>query len=74
MIIQDGKPITLYNRKPTGSQKWYTVTEKEFISIFKTLKEFHTILLGQQLKMYTDHKNITCKNLILITYYGGDLY
>ena len=26
------------------------------------MKEFHTVLLGQQLKMYTDHENITYKN------------
>ena len=25
------------------------------------MKYVWTILLGQQLKMYTDHKNITCK-------------
>ena len=31
------------------------------LSIVKTLKEFSTILLGQQLKTYADHKNLTCK-------------
>ena len=28
----------------------------------ETLKAFCTILLGQQLKIYMDHKNLTCKN------------
>ena len=28
----------------------------------ETLKEFHMILLSQQLKIYTDHKNLTCIN------------
>ena len=28
----------------------------------KNLKGFCTILLGQELKFYTDHKNLTCKN------------
>ena len=29
----------------------------------ETLKEFCTVLLGQQLKIYNNHKNITWKNL-----------
>ena len=32
------------------------------ISIVETLKEFRIILLGQRLKIYSDHKNLTCKN------------
>ena len=40
----------------------YTITEKELPSTVKTLKAFSTILLGQQSKIYTDHKNIMCKN------------
>ena len=30
------------------------------------LKEFCTILLGQQLRVYTDHKNLNCKNFNII--------
>ena len=62
VIRQGVKPIALYRRKITIPQKRYTVTEKELLRIVKTLKEFRTILLGQQLKIYTDHKNITYKN------------
>ena len=32
------------------------------LSIFETIKEFRTILLDQKLRIYTDHKNLTCKN------------
>ena len=48
VIIQDGKSITFYIRKLTELQTWYTVTEKELLSIVETLKEFFTDLLVQQ--------------------------
>ena len=62
VIIQGVKPIAFYNHKLTGSKTPYTVTEKELLSIFETLKEFCTILLVQQFKICTDHRNLTCKN------------
>ena len=33
VISQKGKPIAFYIRKITDAQQWYTVTEKEIISI-----------------------------------------
>ena len=62
MIIQNRKPIDFYSRKLTGPQTRYTVKEKEFLSIVETFKEFYTILLGQKLRIYTDHKDLTCKS------------
>ena len=56
------KPIAFHSRKITDTQRRYTVTERGTLSIFETLKEFRTILLGQRLRIYTDHKNLTCKN------------
>ena len=37
VIIQKGKPIAFHSRKLTDAQKRYIVTEKGFLSIFKTL-------------------------------------
>ena len=34
----------------------------ELLSIVETLKYFINILLGQKLRIYTGHKNLTCKN------------
>ena len=56
------KPIAFYSRKLTDSQQRYTVTEIEILSIVENLKEFRAILLGKKLRIYTDHKNLTCKN------------
>ena len=59
VIIQNGKPIAFYSCKFTPAQSRYTVTEEELLIIVENLKEFRTILLGQRLKIYTDHKNLT---------------
>ena len=61
-MINQGKPITVYGRNITEAQRRYTVTETEIQSIFETLKEFRTMLLGQILRIYTVYKNLTCES------------
>ena len=62
VISQNNKPVAFYSCKLSPAQTRYTTTERELLSIVETFKEFRNILLGQQLRVYTDHKNLTCKN------------
>jgi hypothetical protein len=58
VIMQDGKPLALYNRKLNSAQTRYTTGEQELLIIVESLKEFRDIILGQQVIVHTDHLNI----------------
>ena len=82
VIIQKVKPIAFYTEKLTYDQQRYTVTDRELLIIVETLKEFIDILLGQKLRIYTDNKNLTCKNFntnivliwrLILEEYGTDI-
>ena len=60
-MSQINKSIAFYGRKLSSAQVNYTTTERELLSIIETLKDFRYIILGQQSKVYTDHKNSTFK-------------
>jgi hypothetical protein len=50
---------SFFCRKLSITQAKYSVTEIELLAIVETLKEFKGMLWGQQIKVYTDHKNLT---------------
>jgi len=56
VITQNKQPIAYFSRKLNQAQKNYTTTERELLAIVETLKEFRNILLGHEIKIYTDHK------------------
>ena len=68
VIIQKVKLIAFYGRGLINTQQRYKVTEKEIIITVETLKEFRTILLGQKIRIYTDHKNLHVMILIPTEY------
>jgi len=57
VISQDGKPIAFYSRKLSSTQQRHTTTERELLAIVETLKEFKSVSLGQQIAVFSDHKN-----------------
>jgi hypothetical protein len=61
VMSQNEKPIAFCSRKMNSAQQNCRVTEKELLSIVATLKKFRNILLGQQMTVFTDHKNLTYK-------------
>jgi hypothetical protein len=58
VITQRGRPLAFFSRKLSDTQRKYSVTELELLSIVECLKEFRGMLWGQRIKVYTDHKNL----------------
>ena len=84
VLSQDDKPIAFFSRKLNTAQLNYTVTDKELLGITESLKHFRHILLGNVIKVYTDHKNLTyagtnfnsdrrLRQRLLIEEYGAEL-
>ncbi len=59
VITQDNRPIAFFSRKLSKKQQKYSVTEIELLAIVETPKEFKGMLWGKDIKVYTDHKNLT---------------
>jgi len=62
VVSQEEKPIAFYSRKLNPAQTRCTAAERELLSIVETLKEHRNMLLGQTIKVFTDHKNLVCKH------------
>jgi hypothetical protein len=56
IITQANRPLAFFSQKLSPVQQ-NSVTEQELLAIVETLKEFKGMLWGQQLTVYTVHKN-----------------
>ena len=63
VIKQNGNPIAFFSRKLTPSQRKYTTILKELLSIVETLSEFRSLLKGNEIRVHTDHRNLTFNTL-----------
>jgi hypothetical protein len=57
-IMQDGKPVAYYIKKLNSAQLIYETIDKELFCVIATLCKFHSMLIGAELHVHTDHKNI----------------
>ncbi len=67
VIAQDNRPIAFFSRRLSKMQQKYSVTEIELLAIVETLMEFEGMLWGQDIKVFTDHKNLT-RDTLGLTY------
>jgi hypothetical protein len=58
VITQENRPIVFFSWKLSAMQCKYSVTKIELLAIVETLKEFKGMLLGQSIKVNTDHANL----------------
>jgi hypothetical protein len=59
VITPDNRPIAFFCWKLSDTQGKYSVTKIDLLAIVKTLKEFKRMLWGQNIKLFTDHVNLT---------------
>ena len=50
------------SKKLSETQKKYPTTDQELLAIVECLKQYKTMLLGQRIVVWTNHKNLTYKN------------
>ncbi len=58
VITQNNRPLAFFSRKLSQMQQTYSVTKQELLAIVEALKEFKGMLWGQQITVYTVHKNL----------------
>ncbi len=58
VMTEINRLLVFFSRKLSPMQQKYSMTKQELLAIVETLKEFKGMLWGQQITVYTDHKNL----------------
>ena len=57
-IKQRNLPVAYFSKKLTPTQRRYSTIEQEMLAIVEVLKEYRIFLLGAEITIFTDHKNL----------------
>jgi len=57
-IKQKNLPVAYFSKKLTPTQRRYSTIEQEMLAIVEVLKEYRNFLLGANITIYTDYKNL----------------
>ena len=57
-IMQEGKPVAYYSKKLNSAQMNYATIDKELLCVVATTRRLCSMLLGGELHVPTDYKNI----------------
>lgn len=63
VLMQDQKPLAFWSQKCDATQRQYATNKKELLSSLLMLREFRSIVWGQKIKVFTDHRNCTFQNI-----------
>ena len=53
------KPVSFYSHKYNNTERWYSATDREMLTVVDCLRYFKHVLLGHDFMVYTDHKPFT---------------
>ncbi|KAE9338298.1 hypothetical protein PF008_g12127 [Phytophthora fragariae] len=59
VISQRGRPVAFWSKKCNDSQRKYPANQLELFSIVLVLREYRSMVLGQDVRIHTDHLNLT---------------
>ncbi|KAG3135545.1 hypothetical protein PI126_g18200 [Phytophthora idaei] len=59
VIMQHDRPLVFWSKTCNTAQSLYPANRLELLSIVLILREFRSLLLGQELHLFTDHLNLT---------------
>ena len=58
ILTQEGKIIRIFSAKLSESQQKWNIVEKELFAVISAVKNFHQLIWGCEVNIYTDNRNL----------------